>query len=46
MRVGVVGNGNIVRRFLKDAAGLEKVSLKAICVREKSLEKGKNLADI
>lgn len=46
MRVGVVGNGNIVRRFLKDAAGLEKVSLKAICVREKSLEKGQNLADI
>ncbi len=44
MRTGVAGNGTIVRRFLKDAAQVEDVRTTAICVRERSREKGEELA--
>lgn len=44
MRIGVAGNGTIVKRFLKDAAELVQVKLVSICVREKSREKGEELA--
>lgn len=44
MRIGLVGNGTIVRRFLKDAAGAEGAETTAICVRERSREKGEELA--
>lgn len=45
MKIGVVGNGMIVDRFLTDAAGLTTVSIPAICVREGSREKGSALAE-
>ena len=44
MRIGVVGNGNIVKRFLKDAAEADGVKTGAICVREQSRHKGEELA--
>ena len=44
MRVGVAGNGNIVKRFLKDAGELPNVQLTSICVRERSRERGQELA--
>lgn len=44
MRIGVVGNGNIVKRFLKDAAEVEAVETIAVCVREQSRHKGEELA--
>lgn len=44
MRIGVVGNGNIVKRFLKDAGEVKDADVKTICVREKSREKGEILA--
>ncbi len=44
MRIGVVGNGNIVKRFLKDAGNVEDVKIMAICVREQSRNKGEELA--
>lgn len=45
MNVCVVGNGNIVRRFLEDVQMLEDVQVTALCVREKSREKGEALAE-
>lgn len=44
MRIGVVGNGNIVKRFLADGAEVETVETTAICVREQSRHKGQELA--
>lgn len=44
MRTGVAGNGTIVRRFLRDAAQVEDIRTTAICVRERSREKGEELA--
>ncbi len=44
MKIGVVGNGNIVKRFLKDAGEVETVRTVAICVREQSRHKGEELA--
>lgn len=46
MKVGVAGNGTIVKRFLKDAQGAADVSLHSICVREQSRKKGRELADL
>ncbi len=45
MKLGVVGNGMIVNRLLEDTARLSEIEVRAICVREKSLEKGQELAD-
>lgn len=44
MRIGIAGNGSIVRRFLKDASGAETVKTTSICVRERSRDKGEELA--
>ena len=44
MKIGVVGNGMIVERFLTDAAGLKTIEITSICVREHSREKGDALA--
>lgn len=44
MRIGVVGNGNIVKRFLKDGAEVEHLETMAVCVREQSRKKGEELA--
>ena len=44
MRIGVVGNGMIVKRFLEDAAGIAQSEVAAICVREQSKKKGEELA--
>ena len=44
MKIGVVGNGMIVERFLKDAAELETIQIPSICVRENSRQKGAALA--
>lgn len=45
MRIGVVGNGMIVEWMFRDIKALLDVTAEAICVREKSLEKGRELAD-
>lgn len=45
MRIGVVGNGMIVEWMFRDIKALEDVTAEAICVRERSLEKGKVLAE-
>ncbi len=45
MRIGVVGNGMIVEWMFRDIKKLPDVSAAAICVREKSLEKGRALAE-
>ena len=45
MRIGVAGNGMIVERMLQDITELPDVTAEAICVREKSLEKGRTLAE-
>lgn len=44
MRIGVVGNGMIVKRFLEDLKQVEGAVAQAVCVRRKSLEKGEELA--
>ena len=44
MKIGVVGNGMIVERFLKDAAELDSVEIPSICIREQSRSKGEALA--
>ena len=43
MRIGVVGNGMIVKRFLEDAAGIAQSEVAAICVREQSNQAGKSV---
>lgn len=45
MKLGVVGNGMIVKQLLEDAAQLADVEIRALCVREKSLDQGRELAD-
>lgn len=45
MNVCVVGNGNIVKRFLEDVQELKDVQITALCVREKSRAKGEALAE-
>ena len=45
MRIGIAGNGMIVRRMLQDIKGISEIELSAICVRAKSLEKGRDLAE-
>lgn len=44
MRLGVVGNGMIVSWLFRDIRELGQVEARALCVREKSLEKGQALA--
>lgn len=44
MKIGVVGSGTIVRIALDALAEIEGVKVTAICVREKSLEAGQQLA--
>ena len=44
MRIGVVGNGMIVRMFLQDALLTEKAQILSICIRPHSLEKGRQIA--
>ena len=44
MKIGVVGNGMIVKRFLEDLKQVEGASAEAICVRSQSREKGEQLA--
>lgn len=43
MKIGVVGNGNIVKRFLIDTGEVEAVRTTAICVREQSRLIGEEL---
>ncbi len=45
MKLGIVGNGMIVKRLLEDIRPLSEVTARAICVRHQSLEKGRRLAD-
>ena len=45
MKLGVVGNGMIVNRLLEDTRHLTDVEVRALCVREQSLDKGRQLAD-
>lgn len=44
MKLGVVGNGMIVSWLFRDIQGLPQVEAAALCVRERSLEKGRALA--
>lgn len=45
MRIGVVGNGMIVKRFLEDLKQVDGAEAAAICVRSGSLDKGQQLAE-
>lgn len=45
MRIGAVGNGMIVKRFLADIREVKGAEVTALCVRAASLVKGKTLAD-
>lgn len=45
MKIGVVGNGMIVERFLSDIPEVDGANVCSLCVREKSLDKGKALAE-
>lgn len=45
MRLGIVGNGLIVTRLFRDIKALPEITAAALCVREKSLDKGRELAD-
>lgn len=45
MKIGVVGNGMIVNQMLKDMEEVEQISVTSICVREKSEEKGRRIAE-
>ena len=44
MKLGVVGNGMIVSWLFRDIRELPQITVEALCVRERSLEKGKALA--
>lgn len=44
MKLGVVGNGMIVSWLFRDVKALPQVAVSALCVRERSLEKGQALA--
>ncbi len=45
MKICVVGNGNIVKRFLEDVQEIPDVQTAVLCVREASREKGRVLAE-
>ena len=45
MKLGIIGNGHIVKVFLETLRNVEKVESVSICVRGNSFEKGKELAD-
>lgn len=45
MNICIVGNGNIVRRFLDDVQPIADVKIAALCVREQSREKGAALSE-
>lgn len=45
MKIGIVGNGMIVRQMLQDIEKLPDFTVLSICVRKKSLEKGRALAE-
>lgn len=45
MKLGIVGNGMIVRRLLEDIRAVPEIQVQAICVRQESLDKGRELAD-
>lgn len=45
MKLGIVGNGSIVRRMLVDTADIPDIQRNALSVREESKEKGQALCD-
>lgn len=45
MKLGVVGNGLIVTWLFRDIKALPEIAVTALCVREKSMGKGRELAD-
>ncbi len=45
MKLGIIGSGNIVVDCLDAVKNIEGIELAGICVREKSLDKGKELAE-
>ena len=45
MRLGIIGSGNIVVDCLDAIKNIKDIEINGICVREKSLEKGKELAE-
>lgn len=45
MKIGIVGNGMIVRQMLQDIKKLPEIEVVSICVRKKSLGKGRALAE-
>lgn len=45
MKIGIVGNGMIVKMFLNDAAQVKNAEFTGICVRPQSLEKGRQIAE-
>ena len=45
MKLGVVGNGMIVSRLLEDVRQVPDIHVQAICVRQGSLYRGRELAD-
>ena len=44
MKIGIVGNGMIVGMFLHDVALVDHAEVISLCVRPRSLEKGKKIA--
>lgn len=45
MRLGIIGSGNIVIDCLEAIITIKEIKLTGICVREKSFDKGKELAE-
>ena len=45
MKLGVVGNGMIVSRLLRDVRAVPDIRVQAICVRQGSLNRARELAD-
>ena len=45
MNICIVGNGNIVKRFLEDVQNITDVHIRSLCVREASRSKGEALAE-
>ena len=45
MKLGIIGSGNIVVDCLDAVKNIEGIELAGICVREKSIDKGKELAE-
>ncbi|MCC8061323.1 MAG: Gfo/Idh/MocA family oxidoreductase [Clostridiales bacterium] len=44
MKLGAVGNGKIVTWLFRDVPAVPEITVTALCVREKSVEKGRELA--